>query len=282
VRRGVHLALGAGYEGALEHARWLGCTTVQVFTHSPRTFAFKPLEPKRQQVLLDGWKRLGISPVVSHASYLINIGAANNKKFYGALSILKNEIVYAKAFGCAYLVLHVGKHTGSGKEQSVQQVAKGIEKLADTLRESEVMLLLEIAAGQGTEIGRTFEELQEVLEKLDAPTSALAGVCLDTCHLFAAGYDITTKEGAESVVRNIERTFGMQRVRIVHVNDSKFGLGERKDRHENVGKGKIGADGLRAFLTHPKIKGLPMILETPFDDQKEQKADLDALNALLR
>lgn len=277
---GVHLALGAGDEAALEHARWLGCTTVQIFTHSPQTFQFKPLDEKRLSALRDGWKRLGIHPVVSHASYLINIGSLENAKFHGAVGVLRKELEYAVAFGCQYVVLHVGKHTTNAKEESVRQIAHGIEKVGDVLRKGDVMLLLETAAGQGTEIGVTFAELAQVIALLPKDIASHVGVCLDTCHIYAAGYDYT--KDTDAVITEFEKTVGLSKLKVIHVNDSKGGLGDRKDRHENLGKGQAGIDGLRSLLTHPKIKKLPMILETPFDDPKEQKADMDALRGILK
>ena len=273
---GFHLGLGGGYESALQHAEELKISTVQIFTHSPRMFKFKELEPDRQRVLLDGWTRLNIRPVVSHASYLINIGNTDNRKFYGALSILKNELIYGKAFGCQYVVFHVGKHLDASVEDAMAQVVKGITKLEETLKETGVMLLLEIAAGQGSEFGKTFEELQQILDALPDSVHEHVGVCLDTCHMFAGGYDVGKPD---AVIKNIEDTFGMDRVKVVHVNDSKFGLGEHKDRHEHIGKGHIGLKGLSAFVNHPKILDLPLILETP-EDAIGHPEDLAALRSL--
>ncbi len=275
MRTGIHLGLGQGYERALAYAKGLGCTTVQVFTHSPRMFSFKPLDEARQGVLRDGWKALGIDPVVSHASYLINIGTTDSRKFHSALAILRNELTYAEAFGCSFVVYHVGKHLQATVEEGIRQVVKGIMRLQETLEETGVMLLLEIAAGQGTEFGRSFEELQQVLDGLPGEYERLVGVCLDTCHLYAGGYDIGKPE---EVLAQIDGTFGMGRVKVVHVNDSKFPLGGRRDRHENLGRGHIGLDGLRAFCSHPRIRDLPLILETPMEGQEQ---DLRLLNSFL-
>jgi len=276
---GVHLALGGGDDKALAHAEWLGCSAVQIFTHSPQSFQFKPVDEPRLTQLRAGWKRLGIQTVVSHASYLINIAATENAKFHGAVAILRKELEYAAHYGCHYVVLHIGKHTTSTKEEGIAQVIKGIEKVADIFTTHDIMLLLEGAAGQGTEIGAVFAEIDAVIKGLSKETATHVGVCLDTCHLYASGHDIATQP--KKIVQEIEKTFGIARVKVIHVNDSKFALGERKDRHEKLGQGHIGSDGLRAFLTQPDIKKLPMILETPFDDQKEQMADMDALRNIL-
>ena len=277
---GVHLALGGGDDAALAHARWLGCTAAQIFTHSPQSFQFKPLDTERLARLRAGWKSAGVCVVVSHASYLINVASAENAKFHGAIGILRKELTYAAAFGCQYVVLHVGKHTTSTMEEGIAQVVRGITKVEDVLREGAVMLLLETAAGQGTEIGSRFDEIGRIIGALPVDVAQHVGVCVDTCHVFAAGYDIASDP--DGVVRAMEAGFGLARLKVIHVNDSKGGLGDHKDRHENLGKGQIGIDGLRAFLTHPKIAPLPKILETPFADQKEQRVDMDALRGLVR
>ncbi len=275
---GVHLGLGMGYEEALDYAKNLKCTSVQIFTHSPRMFKFKELDPNRQQVLIEGWEKLGIYPVVSHASYLINIGSTDNKKFYGALGILEKELEYAAAFGCHYLVYHVGKYTGGTPEEGKAQIVKGINKLEKTLKKTGVMLLLENSAGQGTELGRNFTELKEILDAVESSVKPHLGVCLDTCHLFASGYDITKPE---SVISEFDELVGLEHLKVIHVNDSKFELGGKKDRHAHLGKGFIGREGLKAFLTHKSIKELPMILETPIDEEGEQADDLRVLREIM-
>lgn len=279
---GVHLGIGGGYEAALAHAKALGCTAVQIFTHSPRSFQFKPIDPQRVAVLRRGWQELGIDPVVSHCCYLINLGSSDSKAFYASLSTVRKELEYAQAFGCKYFVLHVGKYTSSSLEAGMQQVAKGLDKLAETLAGTQVMLLLETVAGQGTEIGVTFEELHRLIQMVSPAVQPHIGVCIDTCHIFAAGYDISTKEGTDAAVRSIEATFGVDRVRVIHVNDSKFGPGERKDRHEHIGKGRIGAEGLRHFLNHPKLSDKPLILETPVDEEGDQSTDMAALRKIVQ
>lgn len=278
---GVHLGLGEGDAKALAHAKRLGCTAVQVFTHSPRSFQFKPLDEARLSALRAGWSEVGIGVVVSHCCYLINLGSSDSKAFHGSLAVVRKELEYAAAFGCAYFVLHVGKYTTTDHETGMRQVAKGLNRLADTLSKTGVTLLLETVAGQGTEIGDTFEGLAQLLSMLDPPVREHVGVCVDTCHIFAAGYDIRTPKGAEEVVRKMDAAFGVAAVKVIHVNDSKGDLASRLDRHENLGKGNIGLDGLRAFVTHPKLKDLPLILETPFEKPEEQATDMGILRRLV-
>jgi len=277
-RTGFHLGLAEGHDKAVAYAVKCGCTAVQIFTHSPRSFQFKPLDNAAMERLRGYWKKHGISPVVSHCTYLINLGSSDNKTFYGSLSMFRKELEYAAAHGCQYLVIHVGKYKDADLKTGMAQVAKAINKARDDIIKYKVMVLLETVAGQGTEIGVKFEELAELLAMMDADLKQHIGVCVDTCHIFAAGYDYRDAKKADAVVKNLDRTVGLERIKLIQVNDSKGDLGSRLDRHEHLGQGKAGLDGLRAFLTHPKIKNIPMILETPVDENGDQLSDLTALN----
>jgi deoxyribonuclease-4 len=279
-RTGVHLGLAEGYEKALAYAQQLGCTTAQIFTHSPRGFSFKPLDEEKLQVLNDGWKQHKIGPIYSHCNYLINLGSSDNRIFYGSVSTVKKELQYARAFGCDYFVLHVGKHKDTTLEIGMTQVAKGINACKSEILTTKVTVLLETVAGQGTEIGRTFEELATLLAMIDKELQPLIGVAVDTCHIFAAGYDI--RKDSAAVIANLDKAIGIDRVKLIHVNDSKGECGDHLDRHEHVGKGLIGAAGLAAFLNHPKIRDIPMVLETPIDDNGDQASDLAALKTILQ
>jgi deoxyribonuclease-4 len=279
---GVHLSMGGGYEKAIAYAHGLGCTTVQIFTHNPRSFQFKPLIPAEIKKINDLWKQQGIHPIFSHCNYLINLGASENTTFYASVSAAQKELEYARAFGCDYFVLHVGKHKEHGLEAGMRQVAKAVGKLKPVLLKTKVTLLLETVAGQGTEIGVKFEELAQLIAMFDKEVQQYIGVTLDTCHIFAAGYDIRTKDGVERTVAEIERTFGLRRVKLIHVNDSKGELGDNLDRHEHLGKGRIGAAGLKAFLTHPKLRDIPMVIETPVDEDIGQEDDFAVLQGFFK
>lgn len=279
---GIHLSMGGGAEKAIEYAAAMGCTTVQIFTHNPRSFQFKPIVKAETDAINALWKNHGIGPVFSHCNYLINLGTTDNAMFHASLAAAEKELEYARAFGCDYFVLHVGKHKEASLETGMQQVAKAINKLGPAFRKTNVTLLLETVAGQGTEIGRSFEELAQLIAMLDKDVQPHIGVCLDTCHIFAAGYDLRTKEGVEKTVANIESTFGTTRIKLIHVNDSKGALGDNLDRHEHLGKGQIGAAGLKAFLTHPKIRGIPMAIETPIDDVTGQEDDFKTLQGFFK
>jgi deoxyribonuclease-4 len=281
-RTGFHLGLAAGYDAALAYARMRGCTTVQIFTHNPRSFSFKELDHDALDHLKAGWKEHDIRPVFSHCNYLINLGSSESKTFYGSLNTMKKELEYARAFGCDYFVLHVGKHKEAGLEAGMRQVAKAINKLREEILKYKVMILFETVAGAGTEIGAKFEELSALIDMIDPELQEYIGVAVDTCHIFAAGYDISTKEGVERTISGMEKSFGLGRIKLIHVNDSKGEFGGHLDRHEHIGQGRIGLEGMHLFLNHPRIREIPMILETPVDDRGDDQTDLDALNRLLK
>lgn len=270
---GIHLSLGSKLEG-IAYAKSLGCTTVQIFTHNPRSFQFSPIDTKKMEILKLSWKDVGIEKVFSHCNYLINLGTSDEAMWHASFNTSKKELEYAREYGCDYFVLHVGKYKETSVKAGIAQIVKALNRLEPDLKKTKVMLLLETVAGQGTEIGRTFEELNQIFEKVEPSVLEHLGVCLDTCHIFAAGYDIRTTAGVEKTIANIESTFGVEKIKLIHVNDSKGDLGDNLDRHEHLGLGKIGADGLKKFLTHIKIANIPKVIETPIDDKISQEDDL--------
>lgn len=278
---GIHLSIGSKLEG-IAYAKSLGCTTVQIFTHNPRSFQFAPIDTKKMEQLNLSWKDIGIEKVYSHCNYLINLGTSDEAMWHASLNTAKKELEYAREFGCDYFVLHVGKYKDTSVEIGISQIVKALNRLEPDLKKTKVMLLLETVAGQGTEIGRTFEELNLIFERVDQNVLPYLGVCLDTCHIFAAGYDIRTAAGVEKTVANIESTFGVDKIKLIHVNDSKGDLGDNLDRHEHLGLGKIGADGLKKFLTHNKIANIPKVIETPIDDNLGQEDDLKILQGFFK
>jgi deoxyribonuclease-4 len=278
---GIHLSLGSKLEG-IAYAKSLGCNTVQIFTHNPRSFQFSPIDTKKMETLRLSWKDIGVHPVFSHCNYLINLGTSDEAMWHASLATAKKELDYAREFGCDYFVLHVGKYKDSSVEKGISQVVKALNKLEPDLKRTNVMLLLETVAGQGTEIGRTFEELNLIFEQVEPSIVEHLGVCLDTCHIFAAGYDIRTAVGVDKTIANIESTFGVGKIKLIHVNDSKGELGDNLDRHEHLGLGKIGIDGLKKFLTHHKIAPIPKVIETPIDENLGQEDDLKVLQGFYK
>ncbi len=278
---GIHLGVGQKFDLAVEEAKSLKITCCQLFTHNPRGWGFAELDEPALKKFREDLKKAGVSPVASHCNYLINLGTNDPEIRAKSLECLRKEFPYARAYGCSYFVLHVGKHKDEPLEQGIRNVADGINSVKDVMRRhTDVMLLLETVAGQGSEIGRDFADLAKVIALVDPDIRGQVGVCVDTCHIFEAGYDFRTPEKADAVIKEMERTFGVAKVRFIHLNDALKEFDSRIDRHQHIGEGFIGAAGFRAFLNHPKIKPIPKALETPVDEGRGMAENLAVVRKL--
>jgi len=280
---GSHLSVAGGLERALTEAAALGCDCVQIFVKNQRQWRAAPLSEEQITRFRAAQSATHVAPVVAHASYLLNLASPDEPARQRSIDALTDELQRCEALGVAYLVFHPGAHLNvedriqsrdsnqyRDREEAGTSPAMlaGIERIAMSLDEVHrrcagfrAMILLETTAGQGTSIGWRFEQLRGVLDRVKAPDQL--GVCLDTCHLFAAGYDFRTPETYAAMTDELDRIIGLARVRCIHMNDSKRELGSRVDRHEHIGKGKIGKCGFAHFLNDPRFAGVPMILETP-------------------
>jgi deoxyribonuclease IV len=276
LRIGIHTSIGGDITGALEIAHGLGANALQIFSSSPRMWArgnSRIAEAKAVQFRARR-KELGLGPLVIHANYLINLASPNPVLRTQSVQAFHQEIVRAMALGADYLVAHPGSRLESSVEAGVAAIAESLKQAARGLRLGELRILLENTAGQGSSLGSRFEELKTVL---DACAELPLGICVDTAHLFAAGWDIRKPEGLETTLRHIDGTVGLDRVRVVHMNDSKMPLGSRVDRHEHIGKGKIGLDPFREILRHPLLSTRAFILETPIDKPGDDRRNVAAL-----
>lgn len=276
IRAGVHLSI-ADYAATIRHARAIGCTTAQIFTHNPRGWQFKPLDREAVSAFSIGLREADVRPLFSHCNYLINLGTSSGEVREKSLWCLRRELEYAEAFGCDAFVLHVGKHKGEGVEAGVRNVTAGINLLNDEVRKRKVAVLFETVAGQGTEIGADFNVLAQIIDGVDASIRDLIGVCFDTCHAFAAGYDLASEKGREQTIKAMRASFGLERLKLIHVNDTKGELGSHLDRHEHLGMGRIGSRALKAFLTHQQLREVPKVLETPIDERRDDAGNLKVL-----
>jgi len=257
---GVHVSIAGGIHRAFERAERLQCRAIQIFLKNSNQWKAKTLVEQDRALFRDARKKSCIEAVIAHDSYLINLASPDRGLQRKSLDAFVEEMKRANFLGVRYLVLHPGAHMGSGVTAGVSRVSKALNQALVRV-EPPVKILLENTAGQGSCLGRRFEELAEILEKIQA--SARAGVCLDTCHLFAAGYDIRTEEGYAATMSEFDRLIGIGRVRAVHVNDSKKGLGSRVDRHFHIGQGCIGPNAFRLLLNDSRFARIPKILETP-------------------
>ncbi len=252
LRLGYHVSVAGSLALAFGRASELGCTAMQIFVSNPRGWEVRPVPKEEIESFTFRSKTSGISPVVAHMPYLPNLASANKSTRAKTLETLNKTASLCSQLGVGYLVTHLGSHLGLGSREGTRNV---IETINEATVPPKVGILLENTSGQTNSVGSTLEELALILDGVHSGVE----LCLDTCHLFAAGYDITKAE----TIASIDETLGMGRVAIFHLNDAKFELGSRKDRHENIGKGYIGKDGFREFLSFSEVRKKPMILETP-------------------
>src|SRR5256885_6991704 len=251
LRIGIHTSIAGGYLNALESAHKLGCNALQIFSASPRMWAGG--SPRITEVDADAFRArraaLGLGPLVIHANYLINLAAPQPMLRTRSIQSFHDELVRGIALGADFLVVHPGSCADSGAAQSVKTAIDSVRQAAKNLPPSSLRILIENTAGMGNALCWRLEEVGEVVGGLH---NLQVGACLDTAHLFAAGYDIKTEKGLASTLDLVDRTIGLERVPIIHINDSKIPLGGRVDRHEHIGKGKTGAEAFRRILTHPR------------------------------
>lgn len=265
VRRiGIHTSIAGGVGEALKTACRLRCTTIQIFSASPRmwTDGRQAIGSGVASEFRERRRELEIDPLVIHANYLINLAAPDGKVRARTIRGFRGELDRALSLGADYLVVHPGSRRQSSMEEAIAQIARSLGQAAEGLDLGPLRVLIEVTAGQGTAVGSRLEEIRAIL---DACPQGNLGVCLDTAHLFAAGYNFRDAAGLETTVREIDRVIGLDHVRVVHVNDSKAAFGSRVDRHEHLGIGQIGLEALGGFVNHPGLAGRAFILETPID-----------------
>ncbi len=273
---GAHMSISGGMFMSLERGKSIGCQTIQVFTKNVNQWKAKLLTKKDIEDYLEHQRKTGISPVVAHDSYLINLASPDPESYEKSIEAFFIEMERAEKLGIPYLIFHPGAHLGSGEEEGLKRIADSINWVYKRARGFSLKLLLETTAGQGTNLGYSFEQLARIIDLVDK--KKYMGVCYDTCHTFAAGYDIRDKSSYNKTFEDFDRVIGLERLKVFHINDSKKGLGSRIDRHEHIGKGMLGIEAFRLLLNDKQFKDTPMILETP--KGKEMKEDIMNLKIL--
>ncbi len=263
VRLGAHMSIAGGLDQAPLRGQQVGCDTIQVFTKSNRQWQAKPLSDSEVAAFQANLRATGIGPVVAHDCYLVNLATPRGPVWKKSLAAFRVEMERADRLGIPYLVTHPGQHRGAGEAEGIARVAEAMNRLHAALPEARVQVLLETTAGQGSSLGYRFEHLAAILEQIDQ--AGRVGICLDTCHVFAAGYDIGSPTGYRRTMRELDACLGLPRLKVIHLNDSQKGLGSRVDRHTHIGQGVLGLVAFRLLLTDPRLRRLPMILETPTD-----------------
>jgi len=266
---GAHMSIAGGLPNALRRGREVGCSVVQIFLKNQVQWTGRPLlaeeiaEFRREQAVT------GIHTVFAHATYLVNLAAPDDAEWLRAIGAFADELERAEYLGLPFVVIHPGSHRGAGREAGVRRVARALDDLHARTAGYRVRIALENTAGAGHLLGARAAELGAILEAVRMPERV--AVCLDTCHLFAAGYDIRTPAGLAAALERFGAAVGLDRIVAFHLNDAKAGLGSGLDRHQHIGRGEIGPGAFRALLRHPRLRRVPMALETPKADRWDQR-----------
>jgi deoxyribonuclease-4 len=277
---GAHMSIAGGLHKAFGHGERAGCEALQIFSKNQQQWRAKPLTEAEIVTFKAEHQRCGAWPLVVHDSYLINLASPKDDLWEKSIAAFGEELERCAALGIPYLVTHPGAHTGSGEDIGLQRESEALNRLFDAGTGGDTMVLLETTAGQGSCLGYRFEHLARLIELVEHDERL--GICVDTCHLLAAGYDIRTPEAYAATFAEFDGLIGLERIKVFHVNDSQKDLGSRVDRHTHIGEGCVGLEGFRALVNDPRFVGVPMILETPKgDDLAEDIANLAKLRSLI-
>lgn len=273
---GYHVSIKGSLLSSLERGEAAGCDSIQIFSGSPRQWGTPEIGDEEVLAFKEKKEQAGIKYVVLHSVYLVNLASPDDSIYKRSLSSVTSALKKADKLGASGVVTHIGNHKGEGEESGLDRIASGVEAcLANSKGDS--MLLLETTAGAGTSIGGRFEQFGEIFKKTGRPERL--GFCLDTCHIFAAGYDIRTKAGIDMTLSELDSFIGLDRLKLIHINDAKSELGSHKDRHEHIGKGNISLEAFRYIVNHPALRELPAIAELPYENQDDYD-DLAVLRSL--
>jgi deoxyribonuclease IV len=273
---GAHVSISGGVDKAPENGHTLGCQAIQVFTRNQMQWKAPPLSSEVIACFRKNLSDRRIEAVVCHDSYLINLGSPEALVLQKSRAAFAEEIERCEQLGIPYLVFHPGAHVGSGETEGIRRIAESLNEVFNDKRGT-TQVLLETTAGQGSNLGYRFEQLAEILSRVRERRRV--GVCVDTCHIFAAGYDLRTRSAYEKTFKELDDVVGLKHVKAFHLNDSKKGLGSRVDRHESIGKGELGLRSFRFLVNDPRFAGLPMLLETPWSEEA-YRGDLSTLRNL--
>ena len=279
---GAHMSISGGHTNAIDRALACEMSAFQLFTKNQRQWRAAPIDPAAAEAFRARWEGCGLKRLVAHDSYLINVASPDDAMWEKSRAALADELVRCDLLGVPYLVSHPGAFLASDPEAGIARVAEAINRIHDELPDGRAVILLETTAGQGTALGRSFEELAAIIDQVAAKERV--GVCFDTCHAFAAGYDLRDEAGYVATMRTFDETVGLANLKAFHLNDSQKGLGSRVDRHAPIGEGELGLAPFASILNDPRFAGLPGILETPKkeDGDGEDARNLTTLRGLIR
>ncbi len=279
---GAHMSISGGHANAIDRALAGEMSAVQLFTKNQRQWRATPIDPAAAEAFRTRWAASGLTRLVAHDSYLINLASPDDAMWEKSRAALADELARCDLLGVPYLVSHPGAFMASDPEAGIARIAEAINRIHAEQPDGMAVILLETTAGQGTTLGRSFEELAAIIDKVAAKERV--GVCFDTCHTFAAGYELRDEAAYAATMRNFDETIGLANLKAFHLNDSQKGLGSRVDRHAPIGEGELGLAPFAAILNDPRFAGLPGIIETPKkeDGDGEDARNLSTLRGLVR
>ena len=276
---GVHVSISKSFDTAVDNAKTLGCDTFQIFTRNPRGWKFSGLDAEEVENFKKKLKESSIYPPIDHMPYLPNLSCPVDEMYEKSVSTFVAEVDRCVKLGIPYLVTHLGSHLGAGREVGLKRISNALNQAVKRAR-GDFQICLENMAGTTNSMGSKFEEVKEIFDSVK--NKERVGICFDTCHAYAAGYDLHVEKAVEKTLAKFDEIVGLELLRVVHLNDSENGLGSGLDRHEHIGMGYIGTSGFKAFLHHKAVRDLPLILETPHDERRDHIGDMEVVRKLGR
>ncbi|MDP2938589.1 MAG: deoxyribonuclease IV [Candidatus Omnitrophota bacterium] len=280
MRLGVHVSIAGKIYEAIDRAKQLGCNTIQIFSRSPREWRNTRLNTEDIKEFRQRREKAKIYPLFIHVPYLTNLASPFKKLYQASIKYYIEYLKEAEILGAEYLVSHMGSHKKSGERVGIKRFSQALNIIFQKTKGLKVILLLENTSGSGSWLGYKFQHQQKIINNIQEQKRI--GICFDTCHGFSAGYDIATKDGLDKTLDEMDKLIGLKWLKLIHLNDSKDKLGSLRDRHEHIGKGKIGIGGFRNIVNYPKFRDLPFILETPKTTESDDKRNLAIIRQLIK
>ena len=275
---GAHMSISGSIDQSVDRAKDLGCTTFQIFTGNPRGWDINTLNDDITKLFIEKIKKNNYNKIVTHMPYLPNLATSNDIIFNKSVKTLKNELIKCDKLAIPYLVTHLGSHLGKGIEVGIENVTKALRIALEEV-DNNVKILLENMAGTKNSVGSKFENIIKIIDGVDNQDKL--GVCFDTCHAFAAGYELRNLEGIDNTLKNFDEIIGINKLKVIHLNDSTGEFNCNRDRHQHIGLGYIGKNGFKTFVNDSRIKHLPMILETPINNDRDDAGNLSEVKKYL-
>ena len=277
---GVHVSIAGHIWESIERAEALGLSAMQIFSRDPRQWRKTKLKPEDIEEFRQRRQHSALQKVFIHIPYLINLASPYQKLYQGSIRAYIQDMREAEALGADYVVTHMGSHKKSGELRGLKRITAALNKIIDKTKDCRVGILLENTSGSGSWLGYVFQHQRKIIDGIE--NKKRLGVCLDTCHAYTAGYDLASAEGYHKAISGLDEIVGLKRLKLVHLNDSRDGLGSHLDRHEHIGKGQIGLEGFRRILNDPRFADMSFILETPKDSENADKRNLNTVKKLIK